>query len=101
MRNRMSGRPVMAPRGKGALGIHIPQQGEDGQGRSAADVIALLVVFRIINALCVSTFFQPDEYFQALEPAWQIAFGRQSGAWITWVRRVHCCPSPSRVLKIV
>jgi len=45
----------------------------------------LLVCFRIINALCVKTFFQPDEYFQSLEPAWKIAFGSQSGAWITWV----------------
>lgn len=48
-------------------------------------VFPLLVCFRIINALCVKTFFQPDEYFQSLEPAWQIAFGSQSGAWITWV----------------
>lgn len=45
----------------------------------------LILVFRFINALCVQTFFQPDEYFQSLEPAWQIAFGSQSGAWITWV----------------
>jgi GPI mannosyltransferase 3 len=48
-------------------------------------VFPLLVCFRIINALCVKTFFQPDEYFQSLEPAWKIAFGSQSGAWITWV----------------
>lgn len=47
-------------------------------------VFLLLVCFRIINALCVKTFFQPDEYFQSLEPAWKIAFGNQSGAWITW-----------------
>lgn len=43
-----------------------------------------LVVFRMINALAVTTFFQPDEYFQSLEPAWQLAFGTESGAWITW-----------------
>lgn len=50
-------------------------------------VLQLLVAFRICNALLVQTFFQPDEYFQSLEPAWQIAFGSDSGAWLTWV----CC----------
>ncbi|KAK0623273.1 Alg9-like mannosyltransferase family-domain-containing protein [Immersiella caudata] len=48
------------------------------------DILSVLVVFRFINALCVRTFFQPDEYFQALEPAWSIAFGTNSGAWLTW-----------------
>ncbi|GAB1320790.1 glycosylphosphatidylinositol anchor biosynthesis [Madurella fahalii] len=48
------------------------------------DVLSLLLLFRFINALCVRTFFQPDEYFQALEPAWRIAFGGDSGAWLTW-----------------
>ncbi|KAF2160349.1 glycosyltransferase family 22 protein [Zasmidium cellare ATCC 36951] len=43
-----------------------------------------LLIFRIVNAHFVQTFFQPDEYFQALEPAWQMAFGPESGAWITW-----------------
>lgn len=49
-----------------------------------ATVLYLLVAFRVVNALCVRTFFQPDEYFQALEPAWKIAFGNDSGAWLTW-----------------
>ncbi|KAF4630326.1 hypothetical protein G7Y89_g7814 [Cudoniella acicularis] len=49
-----------------------------------SDLWMALIVFRCINALFVSTFFQPDEYFQSLEPAWQMAFGPQSGAWITW-----------------
>ena len=49
------------------------------------DVLTLLLVFRFLNAICVRTFFQPDEYFQALEPAWKIAFGGASGAWMTWV----------------
>ncbi|KAK3313808.1 Alg9-like mannosyltransferase family-domain-containing protein [Apodospora peruviana] len=48
------------------------------------DVLQMLLVFRFINAVCVRTFFQPDEYFQALEPAWSIAFGAESGAWLTW-----------------
>lgn len=50
-------------------------------------VLIGLAVLRLINALCTDfTFFQPDEYFQALEPAWSLAFGPQSGAWLTWVR---------------
>ncbi|TLD05130.1 uncharacterized protein PgNI_09839 [Pyricularia grisea] len=53
------------------------------KSRDAA-VLYILVAFRFVNALCVRTFFQPDEYFQALEPAWRIAFGSDSGAWLTW-----------------
>jgi GPI mannosyltransferase 3 len=52
---------------------------------STTDVLLFLVAFRILNALTIKTFFQPDEYFQSLEPAWQLAFGEDSGAWITWV----------------
>ncbi|KAJ4292348.1 glycosylphosphatidylinositol anchor biosynthesis [Kalmusia sp. IMI 367209] len=47
-------------------------------------VFALLLAFRIVNALALRTFFQPDEFFQSLEPAWQLAFGRHAHAWITW-----------------
>lgn len=54
---------------------------EEQQGK---DVFYLLLTLRFINALAVHTFFQPDEYFQSLEPAWQLAFGQGSGAWITW-----------------
>lgn len=53
------------------------------------DVFLFLVAFRILNALSIKTFFQPDEYFQSLEPAWEIAFGANSGAWITWVSKSH------------
>ncbi|KAB5570600.1 glycosyltransferase family 22 protein [Coniochaeta sp. 2T2.1] len=48
------------------------------------DILTFFLILRFINALCVRTFFQPDEYFQALEPAWSIAFGADSGAWLTW-----------------
>lgn len=54
--------------------------------QQAKDILYLLLTLRFINALAIRTFFQPDEYFQSLEPAWQMAFGPQSGAWITWVR---------------
>jgi GPI mannosyltransferase 3 len=62
------------------------------------DVLSLLLLFRFINALCVRTFFQPDEYFQALEPAWSIAFGGDSGAWLTWV---HVIPNSIYPLSCV
>lgn len=55
------------------------------QATTAQDVLLFLIAFRILNALTIKTFFQPDEFFQSLEPAWQMVFGSQSGAWITWV----------------
>lgn len=56
------------------------------EAATSQDILLFLIAFRILNALSIRTFFQPDEYFQSLEPAWQIAFGADSGAWITWVR---------------
>lgn len=53
---------------------------------SGSNVLYFLIAFRICNALLLRTFFQPDEYFQSLEPAWHTVFGDESGAWITWVR---------------
>ncbi|KAI0603282.1 Alg9-like mannosyltransferase family-domain-containing protein [Biscogniauxia sp. FL1348] len=48
------------------------------------EALTVIFGFRVINAVCVRTFFQPDEYFQALEPAWHMVFGDDSGAWLTW-----------------
>ncbi|KAI0128473.1 Alg9-like mannosyltransferase family-domain-containing protein [Xylariales sp. AK1849] len=48
------------------------------------EALAVLFAFRLVNVICTHTFFQPDEYFQALEPAWQMVFGLNSGAWMTW-----------------
>ena len=63
------------------------------------DVFLFLLAFRILNALSIKTFFQPDEFFQSLEPAWEIAFGAESGAWITWVssKQASC---ERRLLKV-
>jgi GPI mannosyltransferase 3 len=60
------------------------------QSALAQDILLFLIAFRILNAFTIQTFFQPDEYFQALEPAWQLAFGKNSGAWITWVGAGAC-----------
>lgn len=81
-----------------------PRGAGDGRQRPATEgfvvqtkhVLLGLLVLRWLNALCLRTFFQPDEYFQALEPAWSIAFGADSGAWLTWVRPRRSPPSVSR-----
>ncbi|KAK7743756.1 glycosylphosphatidylinositol anchor biosynthesis [Diatrype stigma] len=52
--------------------------------RQTQEALAVIFAWRLINALCVRTFFQPDEYFQALEPAWQLVYGDGSGSWLTW-----------------
>lgn len=55
------------------------------ESTTAQDILLFLIAFRILNALSVRTFFQPDEFFQSLEPAWQMVFGENNRAWITWV----------------
>ncbi|PHH71493.1 hypothetical protein CDD82_6483 [Ophiocordyceps australis] len=44
----------------------------------------MVLAIRLANAFLLRTFFQPDEYFQCLEPAWRLALGPQSHAWLTW-----------------
>lgn len=58
---------------------------QDREVTKSRDVLLFLIAYRILNAFGIQTFFQPDEYFQSLEPAWDMAFGPDSGAWITWV----------------
>lgn len=91
-------------------GASAPSPSTNSYRDSGPSVFALLLAFRIANALTLRTFFQPDEYFQSLEPAWQLAFGQGSNAWITWVNalstlhyaRIISCPHtilpPSLVL---
>lgn len=55
----------------------------------AREALSVIFAVRFANSLCVRTFFQPDEYFQVLEPAWQMMYGNDSGAWLTWVRRPY------------
>lgn len=71
-----------------------PSQGKTTSSRSLIWAIPLVIVtLRTVNSLTVKTFFQPDEYFQSLEPAWQLAFGAEGRAWITWVCRTRHDPS--------
>lgn len=53
--------------------------------RNRPNFLRDIIIIRLINAWWIATFFQPDEYFQSLEPAWRLAFGPNSGAWLTWV----------------
>ncbi|KAH7041042.1 Alg9-like mannosyltransferase family-domain-containing protein [Microdochium trichocladiopsis] len=52
--------------------------------QQARETLYVMFAWRCINAFACRTFFQPDEYYQALEPAWQMVFGPDSGAWLTW-----------------
>jgi hypothetical protein len=38
-------------------------------------VFVSLLLMRILNAVSITTFFEPDEYFQTLEVAHRLAFG--------------------------
>lgn len=40
-----------------------------------------IILFRVVNALTITTFFQPDEYFQTYEPAHHAVFGT---GFLTW-----------------
>ncbi|GMM33202.1 putative glycosylphosphatidylinositol-alpha 1,2 mannosyltransferase [Saccharomycopsis crataegensis] len=51
-------------------------------------VIQYLILLRLINAFTVNTFFQPDEYFQSLEPAHQFAFGYGDLTW-EWIDQLR------------
>lgn len=43
-----------------------------------------LCIFRILNALLIQTQFDPDEYWQTLEPAYCEAFGPERPCAYTW-----------------
>ena len=41
----------------------------------------LIIAWRLVNAFTINTFFQADEYWQALEPAHAMVFGY---GYLTW-----------------
>lgn len=47
------------------------------------------VVLRLVNALAVWTFFNPDEYWQSLEPAHRLVFGYGHLTW-EWAAGLRC-----------
>lgn len=44
-------------------------------------LLLVLISLRMLNALTIKTFFQPDEYYQSLEPAWKSVFGYGELTW--------------------
>ena len=66
-------------------------RGRNHDKMTSRDILLFLIAFRILNALSIKTFFQPDEFFQSLEPAWEWTFGADSGAWITWASKQTTC----------
>lgn len=72
-------------RGKGTAVKGKPSGNENALGNGLIIFLTILSI-RIVNALTIRTFFQPDEYFQALEPAWNLAFAGGRG-WVTWVSK--------------
>ena len=48
---------------------------------SYTTVLVLAIAVRVSIALITRTFFQPDEYFQALEPAHFLVFGYGDLTW--------------------
>eukprot|EP01048_Picozoa_sp_COSAG05_P021833 COSAG05_NODE_4146_length_1653_cov_1.480051_1_plen_199_part_00 len=48
---------------------------------STARLLALLWLYRSLNAIAVRTYFNPDEYWQSLEVAHKMAFGRGHLTW--------------------
>ena len=44
-------------------------------------VFAACVLFRVVNALCVRTFFSADEYWQSVEVAHKLVFGYGHLTW--------------------
>jgi GPI mannosyltransferase 3 len=53
-----------------------------------------LFCIRIFNALTINTFFQPDEYYQSLEPAWKLVFGYGERTW-EWTEGIRGFLHPS------
>jgi len=47
-------------------------------------IFCIILVYRIINALTIQTQFDPDEYWQTLEPAYCLAFPSEYNCAYTW-----------------
>lgn len=50
-------------------------------------IFSCILVYRVINALIVETQFDPDEYWQTLEPAYCLAFQSNCAYTWEWTRR--------------
>lgn len=96
---RLSSSRAQSPMAPRKNGVKKAPKTVGGNRISREYTLLLLIGLRILNALSVKTFFQPDEYFQSLEPAWEIAFGKDSGAWITWVGLFRSAPKSLELIS--
>ena len=70
-----------------------PGAGGGAAARADAALLGALAAARAANALLLRTAFAPDEYWQALEPAHRLAFGRGALTWDFRARiRGWLCP---------
>ncbi|EXB94916.1 GPI mannosyltransferase 3 [Morus notabilis] len=60
---------------------------------SPRKVFAFCLAFRVVNALLVQTYFNPDEHWQALEVAHRIAFGYGHLTW-EWKKGIRSYSHP-------
>ena len=76
----------------GAAQPHQQVQEQNARCRDLFVLYCALCCFRIINALSIQTQFDPDEYWQTLEPAYCLAFSDKTGScaytW-EWTRRAN------------
>ncbi|ODV78756.1 glycosyltransferase family 22 protein [Suhomyces tanzawaensis NRRL Y-17324] len=63
-----------------------PKQQPTLQKESSSSLAVGLFIIRIANSLTITTYFQPDEYFQALEVAHHYVFGY---GFVTWEWKEH------------
>lgn len=54
---------------------------KDSDGIMMLRLIGIGLIIRLLNVLISRTFFQPDEYYQSLEPAHSIVFGYGYQTW--------------------
>ncbi|PWN50316.1 hypothetical protein IE53DRAFT_387395 [Violaceomyces palustris] len=64
----------------------LPNPTRNLDGLLGPHLLAKLILFRLLNASLVHTFFQPDEYFQSQELAHSIVFGQGYRTW-EWFHR--------------
>ena len=68
---------------RGIRSFDFLQESKEGEGlfRNQRKLLLSLVVFRILNAFVIRTFFVPDEYWQGPEVAHKLVFGY---GYLTW-----------------
>lgn len=56
--------------------------------RLTITTVIAVIIFRVINALLVRTYFAPDEYWQSTEIAHRLVYGRGYVTW-EWIEHIR------------